>query len=238
MRYLAAMRRIVGNMKEHETINKDTAEKMTKAIAVVQSSLDAHGLLVSKKAIDRIGGIFVEGNKLEKSLESTIESFENTLCDELSIKVIYMVSPESAYLLESEKPLFGESANTAFPSSSYDITEAGRCLALSRSTASVMHLMRALEIPLHAMARELGVTLKQDNWGEAINLIEQAIAKISADPDSKSFFSEAATHFRLLKDAWRNHVMHARSKYTEEEADIIFRSVKAFMGQLAKRVRE
>ncbi|HEY5572189.1 MAG TPA: hypothetical protein VIK64_04155, partial [Anaerolineales bacterium] len=88
------------------------------------------------------------------------------------------------------------------------------------------------------MARELGVTLKQDNWGEAINLIEQAIAKISADPDSKSFFSEAATHFRLLKDAWRNHVMHARSKYTEEEADIIFRSVKAFMGQLAKRVRE
>jgi hypothetical protein len=52
------------------------------------------------------------------------------------------------------------------------------------------------------------------------------------------FFSEAATHFRFLKNGWRNHAMHARVKYTEEEADEIYRSVRALMRHLSERLCE
>ena len=41
--------------------------------------------------------------------------------------------------------------NDKFPSAAFDIDEAGKCLAIGRSTAAVFHLMRALETAIRAV---------------------------------------------------------------------------------------
>ncbi len=57
--------------------------------------------------------------------------------------------------------------------------------------------------------------------------------------DHQEFYAQAASHFGILKDAWRNYTMHVRGgKYTEEEADRIFTNVKGFMEKLATRFAE
>jgi hypothetical protein len=56
--------------------------------------------------------------------------------------------------------------------------------------------------------------------------------------EQQRFYSQAASHFAVLKNAWRNYTMHSRSIYTEKQAEQIFESVKSFMQVLAERLHE
>ena len=171
------------------------------------------------------------------------EELRQRVADELEGRAIYYVSDRVDLL--SDSPLFGNEVDGAFPSAQYDIAEAGRCLALSRSTACVVHLMRALEVALASLATALGLSLTTDNWNTILNDIENEIrARTKAkhgqtwkDQD-EPFFAGAATHFRLVKNAWRNHAAHGRGKYTEQEAEDIYGSVRAFMRHLSDRLTE
>jgi hypothetical protein len=42
----------------------------------------------------------------------------------------------------------------------------------------------------------------------------------------------------MLKDGWRNYAMHAREKYTEEQAEDVYRSTRSFMRHLATKLSE
>jgi hypothetical protein len=75
--------------------------------------------------------------------------------------------------------------------------------------------------------------------------IEKAVRNMSNNPskppdwkEQQEFFSQAATHFMFLKDAWRNYTAHARGKYTEGEAETILNNVRPFMQKLATRIKE
>ena len=81
----------------------------------------------------------------------------------------------------------------------------------------------------------------------AIEQIESKIREMHKDPvwktlpDCKAhqeFYAQAATHFGILKDAWRNYTMHARGFYTEEQAERIFQNTRSFMQTLAERLSE
>lgn len=143
--------------------------------------------------------------------------------------------------------IFGKAVNKAFPSATYDIAESGVCLSLDRGTSCVFHLMRVLEIGLSVLGAKFGVSLAHTNWGPAIEEIESKIRDMHRDaawktlPDCKEqqeFYAQAASHFGVLKDAWRNYTMHARGVYTEEGAERIFENVKGFMQKLAERLHE
>jgi hypothetical protein len=157
---------------------------------------------------------------------------------------ICLYSPEKAkFFTSKEDPyLFGEKVDKAFPSAHFDICESGACLATVRATASVFHAMRVLEIGLGVFGSLFGVSLANTNWAPALDQIESNIRGMHKDapwklqPDCKELqenYSQAASHFGILKDAWRNHAMHVRGKYTEEEAELIHRNVGAFMKKLA-----
>ncbi len=45
-------------------------------------------------------------------------------------------------------------------------------------------------------------------------------------------------HLDAVRNVWRNSTMHAESKYTLDEAEHIFVSVKGFMRKLAFRMDE
>ena len=172
-----------------------------------------------------------------------IEKLRERVADELEGKALYYVSDHVNLL--SESPLFGEQVDDAFPSAQYDISEAGRCLALNRSTACVVHLMRALEFGLSSLATALDMNRTNENWNTIIEDIEKEIrSRNKASHGEKwrnndePFFSGAAAHFRLIKNVWRNHAAHGRAKYTEEQAEEIYVSVRSFMRHLSERLSE
>lgn len=142
-------------------------------------------------------------------------------------------------------PLFGNQVDTQFPSSSFEIAEAGKSFAIGRYTACVFHLMRALEKPLCAFAKVFNIPFAHSNWGPIIDQLESKINDMGKDPnkaptwkDDQVYYSQAASHFIIFKNAWRNHTAHGHGKYTEEEAEMILRGVKVFMQKLAERLSE
>lgn len=150
-------------------------------------------------------------------------------------KTLFLTSPFQGW----------DRARAAFPSSEYDTKEAGYCLALGRATACVFHSMGVLEHGLKALAAEFSVPTNHKAWGDIIPQIENGIKRIPRATNKpkdwrehQKFCAEAAAQFMHLKNAWRNHTAHARVKYTEEEAEAIYRHVRDFMQHLSKRLRE
>lgn len=176
-------------------------------------------------------------------VERGLEEIESRLIDDLGGVLLLRVEARHKDSYRNPQP-FGSAVNDAFPSAYDDISEAMTCHALERSTAAVMHAMRALEAPMGALAKVFGVPTDKGNWQNWIDQIEAAIRKISASThgaawkDEEKFYSEAARHFFYLKNAWRNHAMHAKDKYTEAQADEILGHVASFLKHLATRLKE
>jgi hypothetical protein len=130
-----------------------------------------------------------------------------------------------------------EAAMNAFPSSVPEVSDAGRCFALDQPTACVLHLMRALEVPLTALVAALNFTPSNPNWQVVINECEREIRKLK-DKEDQDFYGEAATNFLYFKNAWRNHAMHGRDTYDKRQAFDIMQHVAGFMRHLSRRLCE
>src|SRR6185437_9327101 len=137
---------------------------------------------------------------------------------------------------------YGDEVADAFGSTYFDAGQAGTCLAIGLATASVFHVMRTLEIALSSFGAIFGVSLAHTNWAPALDEIEKKIRGMRQDPtwqqnpDCKALqeqYSQAASYFGVVKDAWRNYTMHIRAKYTEDEAELIYLNVRSFMQKLA-----
>jgi len=151
------------------------------------------------------------------------------LTDELSVKMFMTLPSGKVGYFDGSKDIFPITVRDSFPSAEYDMDESGKCFALGRHTA-VFHQMRIMEIGLNTLGTSLGLSIAP-NWGCAINDIENEIRSRSVRKHGPSwkadepFYSEAATHFRFVKNAWRNHTMHGKDKYDEELAKTILNSV-------------
>jgi hypothetical protein len=129
-----------------------------------------------------------------------------------------------------------------FPNAYFELHLAGECYMFGKAIATVFHSMRAMEIALQALARELDVSFEREQWETLINNIEAKIRKVNgpdAGPDwrkKQENYSEAALHFRYLKNAWRNHVMHVRHDYEIKEAKVICQQSHDFLSDLTRRM--
>ncbi len=165
-----------------------------------------------------------------------------TIQAELTKDMFFRVAAEDRQYYE--KLQISDAAAAAFPSCVRDLQDAGRCFAFDQWTASVLHLMRALEIPIAALAKALAFTPSSPNWEIVLNECEREIRKIGqvkATPnwkDDEQFYSEAALNFRYFKNAWRNHVTHGRQTYDKREAYEILTHIAAFMDHLGQRIAE
>ncbi|MFN2513243.1 MAG: hypothetical protein ABR568_17700 [Pyrinomonadaceae bacterium] len=177
-------------------------------------------------------------------LEAQLNAVRDTVYAEVRGHVFLRITKGDQQLYEQDDP-FGEQVASNFSDAKYDIGEASKCLALNRGTACVTHLMRALELGLNSLANHFQVSFTHVNWNQVIEQIENKIKAIDKDPnkpttwkDDRKFYSEAANQFRFFKDSWRNYSMHVHEKYTPEEALIVYTSVKVFMEQISKRLKQ
>lgn len=183
------------------------------------------------------------GLKTIDVMEQAIMVLSNNIEKELSLKLFLILPHDKARVFDDCG--FGDAVSVAFPSVQYDAQEAARCYALGRNTASVFHLMRILEIGLAVLGKRFSISADHTNWETVINQIEKAIGVMDKDPnrpadwkDEREFYSQCASHFRVVKNAWRNYTAHARGKYDEQEALDMLGNVRGFMQKIATRLHE
>lgn len=168
--------------------------------------------------------------------EQAVTEVYNRLRDALEDRLFLAVPAEVSDYYRQPEPLFGKDVEDHFPSAIEDISEAGKCLALDRGTASVFHLMRAMECAVQSLASKLEIKNPDRVWGMLLSDIH---GKIESMPkgDLRNQWSESHTHLYHVKQAWRNDTMHPKQTYTFSEAKAIFEAVKVFMNHLAPLVR-
>ena len=150
---------------------------------------------------------------------------------------MYVPRERSDYYTDDE--LFGHDVADVFPATSFDIEEAGKCLALGRGTGCVFHLMRVMEILLRHLGGRLGIPYAP-SWESYITQITNRIkmkhrAKGIKWKRDEKYFTDVLGDLEAVKIAWRNPTMHVRSVHTLEEAENIFRAVRTFAKRLAER---
>lgn len=167
--------------------------------------------------------------------------------------------PEDSATFVNNGALFGDDVKAAFPSAAPDIMEAGNCLAVECGTATVFHLMRAVEWGLRALCRHLGVLriLKKKTgkpkytpiawaeWDKMLDAVhdrvDQKMLKMAAGPrkqEAQEFYYPLLRDLRAFKEAFRNHVMHTRAEYAPKDARAVLDHVQRFMTVLSKKVKE
>jgi len=162
---------------------------------------------------------------------------------ELYGKLLMILPSNKVGYFDGSKEVLSEEARNAFFSAEYEMDEAGKCFALARYTACVFHAMRALEPGLKALGADLDLSV-ETNWNKALDQIEKEIRSRStkthgpAWKDDEPFYAEAATHFRFIKNAWRNHTAHLKERYDEERAESVLRHVGEFLRDIANRLHE
>ena len=200
------------------------------------ASLNKLELPVSVKTAEEM----VAEAKTIEALHSAMEQLWNTFVLELDGRKFY--GPVTKFASYYEQPkLFGDEVFNKFPSANSDIFEAGTCLALERGTATVMHLMRVVEVGLKALASTPG-GVAQSDWGGYIREIDDALTvrtKVAGKrtPDEQ-FYAEARVTIEGVKIAWRNPTMHVENNYSPERAEEILIAVRGLMRYLATRLSD
>jgi hypothetical protein len=223
------------------TLDERGVDDLATALGDMKRECGKHGFHSSLNQIERIEEHINRRNLSGEELGQLVLRIHEDLQAELFLHV----PKDRISYYKAKDPLFGVEVANRFPSVSFDVAEAGKCYALHRSTACVFHLMRVLEIGLAALAARFGVPADHTNWQNIIERTEKAIRGMASDPhrpsdwkDQQEFYSQAASHFMIFKDAWRNYTAHARGKFTEEEAGILMLNIRSFMEKLATRLHE
>lgn len=242
----------------------DSANDIGLTLACVKEDCNKLNLISAMKQLDRIEVIFERLDTKVLAVDELTALFaelRRRIEEDLEESVFYQVESErvrlcfarsrsnnlTEFFIKTPEEFFSADVVKKFPSTAEEIAEACRCFAFGRNTACIFHLMRVLELGLTPLGAIFGVSLAHTNWAPALDQIESSIRKMSNDPswtaqvdwrDQQEFYSQAASYFRVLKDAWRNHTAHARGRYDQSEAMDILVAVRGFMQKLATRLHE
>lgn len=182
------------------------------------------------------GFVFDLQDKEEMRLR--LHELSERIKDELSIPLFLNLSPsEAAYFSLSKFP-FGDLVANKMPGAVEDVSEASKCIGLGRFTASVFHLMRAIEIAVQKFGDKLGITLLDSRgrtkmWQSILDEVNKVVRALNQNDPLTKQYAAISSLLHNVKLAWRNEVMHPKDTYTEEEAKNVFDATKAFMNELA-----
>jgi len=155
------------------------------------------------------------------------------------------ISPERARYYHSNKLLSSQTMD-GFPTAGEEIMLAGDCYAAGCWTASVMHSMRSLEKPIHAVADSIGginlpKAIEVSTWGEIHREIDKKVQQLRQTPltpardEEIAFYSNLNLEFGYFNDIWRRFVAHSRKSYDASQAKSALQHVIAFADQAAAK---
>jgi len=246
---LAAMRAAIQaeRHKLDDQVERADADELISTAAGLENEVEVLQAGVTKIALQRLYARLRPQTRYQTTYGEAIaliNEIESRLVDELSHKYVFALTAENRTYYRAIA-LFGNEFSLKFPNASYELDEAGKCLALERSTAAVFHLMRIMELGIGAVQQCLSIPdpikAADRNWGVMLRkLREEFELRNKQQPPrwngaDQDFFGEAYASLDAVRNVWRNATMHVDKKYTLEEAHDIFSAVRGFMRRLATR---
>ncbi len=237
------------NLKPNQLFGDDVKRYISDRLDQLTRQLLGVELKMTHKAAERMKEKLAQTAAVS-AFRYDIREIQSRLFDEIGAAYLLALSPAEKERYEPAKSVFGVRVETKFASASFEIDEASKCMGLGRYTAAVFHLMRTTEIGLGAVRACLGIPSPDKtadrSWGAILKTIKEVMdernKRLSIKPwnlpGDKEFFDGAYASLDAVKNAWRNTTMHVEIKYTEEEADRVFRAVHGFMDRLSERMDE
>lgn len=214
--------------------------RTTEDVAEIETLLKELGLGAHKEAGRLLSTLRYKDTHDMNAIGVHFGALNDRVHDDFSERCLLMLNPGRGALYEPNSPLWGPDIRARFPKACFDIDESGKCLAVGRYTASVFHLMRAVEIALKAIGKSLGIKPppRNDNWGIWLGAIKDAITKRGQDRAwvDKDYYQDIYQRLDSVKDASRNPTMHVETIYPEEEAEILFRITELLFRKIASRM--
>lgn len=182
-----------------------------------------------------------------EALRQATEEIQSRLYTEVQSVIFLGIEPRMAGYYAPPEPLFGGDVALRFPSVAYEVEEAGKCLALDRSTACAFHSICCLEAGIRAMARCLAIpdpTRAVDrSWPQLLRAIREEIdkrwpSKLPRSGGDAELFDNAYAALAAVQNPWRNATMHLDQIYTAKDAAHVLEIVGGFMRKLASRMDE
>lgn len=221
------------NIESRKNLHETTIRVLDESLNNLEEECKLLGLNFCNLELKRAKEKLKENGLLEAKDINVISA---RLLDELSLRKFIQIEPNEAEYYEPLLPLFGEIVAKEFPSVSYDITEAGKCYAMGRNTASVFHLMRVIEGGIHRLAQHLGVTLGHSGWNGHLDKLKRSLDTLPTgtleERENRKRIERAHAHLNAIRLAWRNDTMHPVETYTGEEAGNLIQHTKLFMQSL------
>lgn len=221
-------------------LSEDLAESLKKPLENLRLTLDAMELPVTLAATERLQAKIAEGGIGHHELFNLCDSIQYRLQDELGSRFLLSLSRKEADEFSSDG--FGDEVHAKFPSITFELVEASKCMALGRYTAAVFHWMRSVEVTLRAVRLCLGATAQPAGMGKSWGTIlaELRAMRTGSPPrwPENDYFSAIYASMEAVMHAWRNSTMHIENKYTREEAESIRDCVKALLQRVAGRMDE
>lgn len=165
-------------------------------------------------------------------------SLSETLLRDLFTPLFLPATADMIEYMDKKEP-FGGEVERVFTDSSEDLSEAHKCFAFERYTASMFHLGRAMERAVKQFAIRINATVpKDDTWQAWLSAIHVVIDPMpyNSQParDARAPYCEAAAYFLHFKEAWRNPTAHPKKTYTREEAIDVLKGARSFMDSIAR----
>lgn len=254
-KYSAIFSRIMVELFDAEACFYMTEEKDVVSKALDQAALDRlqkYILVMCRNMSDELGldsvpplldrieyRLKTPDSYLCKDAHGEMSDLRSRIEDHLRNRLFFFIAPGKVAYYEN-KQLFGKEVADRFPNAIDDIEGAGKCLAFGQGTATVLHLMRVMEVGLKALAKPLGIPYAP-SWESYLTQIQ---SKIAARHNTKSrkwkkqepFFRDVSGDLISIKQAWRNPTMHVVRKYSTDEAEEIFRAVRTLMQHIANNL--
>jgi hypothetical protein len=235
------------------------AKEMAEALTGLVNNLHALGLTVSVREIQKFNKwmnefvkdlVAIEPPDKQKEaflksrdlVRTKMEQLGSVIQSELEERVFMHIPSDQAKYF-GKGAAFGEAVNSRFPSTSFDIREAGNCIASGRHTACVFHLMRVLEVGLKAFAFRWGIPYAP-SWESYLKQLNKLLAMDWKDKSedfkqNEPFIRSVSGDILTIKHSWRNPAVHnVSSVYTQEEASKIFDTAMSLMSALAAHLEE
>ena len=233
------------------TIRTHVVESYRTALTGIKDTAEHFDLAGTRILVDRFSAWLKDSNyeipvhEVQATYDRAGE-LRDRFIDELKTRTALILPTDKLqYYAMSASALFGDVVADKFPSATFDISEAGKCFALGRHTASVFHLMRCLEIGLGVLARRFDVSTEHAQWQVIINEIDSKVRNMGSNPNKtpgwrgeQEYYAQVTSDFTIYKMAYRNCTAHPRARFDEEEAENLLKSVKIFMGRLSERFGE
>jgi hypothetical protein len=143
----------------NDPLQKETREWMLSDLSELGMHLSTLNTRVSIAALTELTIILKdEANQISAlAAMDRIAEIAVTFRRELSLRKTFCIETSREQFFAPEPGSYAPDFDVKFPAAIYEIDEAGKCLALGRSTAAVFHLMRAMEIGIKGVSRCIGV---------------------------------------------------------------------------------